>query len=92
MKDKRIIDMIISSGTARIAEIDSEIFKNKIYRELDKKINIDRNQMYIDANQMSPEAFFKKYRPITLKVKCKKMVKNLLYKTGLYNLAKKIVK
>ena len=76
-------------NNADITEIDPSFYKRKIEREVDKKLNVDRGQMYLDAVRMEPEEFFEKYRPVTGKVRAKIFVKNALRKLGLINFAKK---
>ena len=84
---------IISSiqGLADIKEIDPSTFKGKIEREVDKKLSVNRKQVYLDAVQMTPEDFFSKYRPVTSKVRFKAIMKSALRKFGLISFAKKIV-
>lgn len=76
---------------ADIKEIDTSVFKGKIEREVEKKLSVNRKQMYIDAEQMSPEEFFRKYRPVTGKVRVKIIGKSILRKFGLIKIAKRIM-
>ena len=76
---------------ADIKEIDPSNFKGKIEREVDKKLSVNRKQLYLDAVQMTPEDFFNKYRPVTSKVRFKAIVKSVLRKFGLISFVKKIV-
>ena len=79
------------SNLAKTKEVSPDLFKNKILREKNKKVSVDREQLYKDASMMTPEEFFNKYRPVTFKVKFKHIAKRLLYITGLYSFVKNIM-
>ena len=79
------------SNLAKTKEVSPDLFKNKILREKNKKVSVDREHLYKDASMMTPEEFFNKYRPVTFKVKFKHIAKRLLYITGLYSFVKNIM-
>ena len=66
-----------------------EVFRSKIQREKFKKMSINRETMYKDANIMDPISFFEKYFKINIQIRAKRMGKKVLYKIGLYNFVRR---
>lgn len=54
------------------------------------KCNPVREQFFADINSMSPENFFCKYFPDTVKVKAERFTRRLCNKLGIYSAAKKL--
>ena len=88
IKGEAIIEQL--KKNIKIYEVPPKLFEHKVNREHEKKLNINREQLYIDAKEMPPDQFFMKYRPITTGVKIKKLIKKFLYTTRLYNLVKEV--
>lgn len=49
----------------------------------------DRNRFFSDMENMDAESLFRKWTPVTLKVRAEKLIRNVLAKTGLYYKVKK---
>lgn len=54
------------------------------------KVQPNRDQLFVDANNMRADAFFAKYAPYTLKVRMKNASRYLLWKLGLQNLVRHV--
>lgn len=84
-------NLILECENVKTKELDPNIFRHKINREhFIDMITIDKEQMYKDAHIMNSEAFFAKYFPYTTTVKLKRLLKLLLFKSGLYNMVKRV--
>lgn len=62
----------------------------KVERINSIKISPDRNQLFIDASNLSSEAFFAKYAPRTIKVRFKETSRYLLWRLGMQNIVRHI--
>ena len=54
------------------------------------KVHPNRDQLFVDANNMRADAFFAKYAPYTIKVRMKKTLRYLLWILGLQNLVRHV--
>ena len=52
------------------------------------KVQPNRDQLFVDANNMRADAFFFKYAPYTMKVRMKNVSRYLLWKLGLQNMVR----
>lgn len=87
-KGKRIFE---NATSMKVRQLPPEQFKHKIEREhFSDLMTINSEEMYADAHSMSSEEFFNKYLPETATIKIKKVLRESLYVTGIYNIVKKI--
>lgn len=84
-------DILLDSTSIRRHDLDIGVFINKINREVDKKLVIDRGQMYKDLHCLDAQDFFNKYRKSSIKVKLKGFTRSILYYTRLQSFVKRIV-
>lgn len=85
--------IIRESPNLCVVRVNPAIFRKKIDREhFSYLLSIDKVQMYLDAHSMNSEDFFNKYLPYTLIIKAKSLVRQTLYYSGLYNIAKRIIR
>jgi coenzyme F420-reducing hydrogenase beta subunit len=75
-----------------VHEVPSNTFTNKIEREKDVKINLDRKQLYSDLREMTPRDFFVKYRKEGALITLKRILRVAMLKVGIYDAAKKIIR
>lgn len=54
------------------------------------KVHPNRDQLFVDANNMRADAFFAKYAPYTIKVRMKNASRYLLWRVGLQNLVRHV--
>lgn len=54
------------------------------------KVQPNRDQLFVDANNMKADAFFSKYAPYTMKVRMKNASRYLLWKLGMQNLVRHV--
>lgn len=54
------------------------------------KVHPNRDQLFVDANNMRADAFFAKYVPYTMKVRIMNASRYLLWKLGLQNLVRHV--
>lgn len=87
------VDIIKGNLDIDIEEVEPSLYRKKIDREhFDDLISIDKNQMYQDAHNLDSETFFNKYLPNTLRIRVKRLTRLLLYRIGLYNMVKRILR
>lgn len=86
-------DIINNNSDLDISKVEPLVFRKKIDREhFDDLMTIDKQQMYQDAHILDSEAFFNKYLPNTSIITIKRLVRMSLYYTGIYSLAKRILR
>lgn len=86
-------NIILECKNTKKKEVDPNIFRHKIDREhFDDLMTINKGQMYEDAHNMDSDSFFAKYLPNTPKVKFKRIMRMILFRTGLYNVVKRILR
>jgi len=74
-------------------KVPATIFRHKIEREhFDDLMIVNKEQMYYDAHILDSDAFFKKYLPISTKIKVRRILRILLFKSGFYNIVKRIIR
>lgn len=83
--------ILSDSSSIRRHDLDINVFVNKINREKDKKLAINRGQMYDDLQILSAQDFFDKYRKSSIKIKIKGLARSVLYYTRLQSIVKRIV-
>lgn len=54
------------------------------------KVHLNRDQIFVDANNMKADAFFAKYVPYTMKVRMKNASRYLLWKLGIQNFVRHV--
>lgn len=86
-------DIIKGHKDLDIEEIEPTLYKKKIDREhFDDLMSIDKEQMYQDAHTLDSESFFNKYLPNSLLIRVKRLMRLFLYRTGLYNMVKRLLR
>jgi len=89
---KKGFDLIVKNDSIRIKEVPINLFIQKIKREHNIKLDINRKEMYIDARLLSADQFFKKYRNESIIIKLRRISRELLFKSGFYNFVKSHIK
>lgn len=87
-KGKRIID---EASNLRIHEIGINNIDASLTREPLKRPEIKTQLFYRDCDSLPADVFIKKYVPMTVRVRLKKMIRVTMYKFHIHNSVRKIV-
>lgn len=86
-------DVINECKNTKKLEVDSSIFRHKIEREhFNDLMTVNKVRMYEDAHNMDCDTFFAKYLPNSPKIRIKRIIRKFLFRLGLYEIIKRILR